>query len=297
MAIAEAQLQTWTALGSVAQSRDTYGIIKRALEDSKAPYAGRPFSAFLQGSYGNDTNIYSDSDVDIVINLSSCFYYELGGLNENEKLQFQQAYPTNAQYNLPDFKREVTDWLADRFGAAVKPGTKVLFIEEGGGRRNADVLVAAQHKAYTAFPSALGQAFSEGIMFTTSDGTRIVNYPKQHSDNCTSKHQATNQRFKPMVRIFKNMRNRMMQKGMLEDGDAPSYFVEGLLYNVPDVKFSNGFAETFVECYNWIEAADRTKLVCANWKYWLVRDGTHISWPDQKFSRFLAALREFWEQG
>lgn len=31
------------------------------------------FKVFLQGSYGNDTNIYAESDVDIAIRLDNCF--------------------------------------------------------------------------------------------------------------------------------------------------------------------------------------------------------------------------------
>jgi hypothetical protein len=49
----------------------------------------------------------------------------------------------------------------------------------------------------------------------------IENFPKLHSDNCTAKHQNTNGYFKPMVRIFKNMRNTMIGKRLLADGVAP----------------------------------------------------------------------------
>ena len=64
--------------------------------------------------------------------------------------------------------------------------------------------------------------------------TSPVNYPKQHSDNLTQKHQETGQWLKPTIRIFKNMRTRMWQIGIIGDGVAPSYYIEGLLYNVPE---------------------------------------------------------------
>ena len=58
MAIPEAQLDTWDAQGSVKQSKDTYASVKGTLEDSKAPYYSRSYDApYLQGSYGNDTNV------------------------------------------------------------------------------------------------------------------------------------------------------------------------------------------------------------------------------------------------
>ena len=65
------------------------------------------------------------------------------------------------------------------------------------------------------------------MCFFTSSVDRIVNYPKQHSANCTAKHQATSMWFKPMVRILKNMRGKLVDAGAIDDGSAPSYFLEG----------------------------------------------------------------------
>ena len=77
MAIPESQLDTWSHQGSITQSSTTYNTIKKALESTGSAYAGKNYTVFLQGSYGNDTNIYSESDVDIVIRLNSCFYHDL----------------------------------------------------------------------------------------------------------------------------------------------------------------------------------------------------------------------------
>lgn len=73
MAIPEKQLETWTGLGSVQQSSATYQSIKGMLDDTDAPYASRNIDSFLQGSYCNDTNIYGDSDVDIVLRTKMLF--------------------------------------------------------------------------------------------------------------------------------------------------------------------------------------------------------------------------------
>jgi hypothetical protein len=62
--------------------------------------------------------------------------------------------------------------------------------------------------------------------FASTAGTRIVNYPKQHSANRTTKHQDTNRRFKPMVRVLKNLRNCMIDNGVVEAGLARSYLLE-----------------------------------------------------------------------
>ena len=80
MAIPEAQLETWSHQGSVQQSCDTYATVKRSLEANDTKYADKSFDVFLQGSYGNDTNIYAESDVDVVIRTDSIYYYDTSAL-------------------------------------------------------------------------------------------------------------------------------------------------------------------------------------------------------------------------
>lgn len=74
MTIPLSQLETWSHQGSVTQSKNTYATVKAALEDANASYKSRNFKVFLQGSYGNDTNIYAESDVDVVIRYDGAFF-------------------------------------------------------------------------------------------------------------------------------------------------------------------------------------------------------------------------------
>jgi hypothetical protein len=99
-----------------------------------------------------------------------------------------------------------------------------------------------------------------------------------------------------MVRVFKNMRNRMIEQGLLAEGVAPSYFLEGMLYNVPNHKFGKSYGDTWVECFNWVVTAQRDQLVCANYLHWLVRDNEPTSWPTANFLAFLNAAKAYWEK-
>lgn len=296
MAIAESQLTTWSSQGSVKQSRDTYASVKGVLEDSKASYFSKTYESFLQGSYGNDTNVYSDSDVDVVMRLDSVFYYDLSRMTESERTAYEKNFG-DGQYSIGQFKIEVLGWLKKNYGESVKPGKKALFIPGSGNRRDTDVLVCAQFRRYHKFAGPNDQKYDEGICFFLPDNTRIENFPKQHSTNCTEKHKATNQWFKPTVRMFKNMRNRMIERGELAEGVAPSYYLEGMLYNVPADKFGSSYQDTFANCYNWIVQTDSTKLVCANYMHWLVRDNQHTSWPVANFNAYLTAAKKLWEKG
>jgi hypothetical protein len=188
------------------------------------------------------------------------------------------GYNTNfsaASYTHAQFKTEVTNWLIHKFGQSVKPGKKAIRIPANGTRRDADVLVASDFRRYTSYTNASAYNFHKGICFWLPDGTRVENFPKQHSANCTTKHQNTNSRFKPMVRIWKNLRNRMVADGKITKGLAPSY--------------------TFANCYAWVMATDKTKLTTASGLHWLSRDNSHTCWPTADMNSFLAAVKQTWD--
>ena len=296
MAIPEAQLDTWSHQGSITQSRDTYATIRRTLDSSKAAYVDKDYQIFLQGSYGNDTNVYAESDVDTVICLDSCFYHNANELPSDQNAAFQAAYAGTAIYNLTDFKRDVVARLRDEYRAAVSVGTKAVNIQANNNRRSADVIVAATYKRYSRFHGSDDDHHVTGICFFSSDGTKIINYPKFHSDNLTAKHQATNGWFKPMARILKNIRGQLVDKRVIGLDTAPSYYLEGLLYNVPNVFFGKSYADTFSNAISWIINADRTNFVCANEQYYLLRENSPVTWRDAKCTQFLNAACRLWNE-
>lgn len=295
MTISEKQLETWSAQGSVTQSKATYGTVKAALEDSSAPYNGKSYSIFLQGSYGNDTNIYADSDVDVVMMLDDIYYTDLDELEEADRSAYNSSRSV-ASYSFAQFKKEVIQQLASKFGASVKPGKKAIFVEGSGNRRDSDVLACTELRRYTRFKNFSDQKYHTGICFWTTDGTQIINFPKQHSANCATKHQNTRSWFKPCVRILKNMRNSMIEKGYLKEGIAPSYFLEGMLYNVPNDNFGISYQETISNSLNWLIKCDRSKLVCANELYFLCHPTSPVTWRSEHLQIYLDAAVKFWNE-
>lgn len=296
MAIPESQLETWSHQGSIAQSAATYQTIKNALEVNSAGYAGKNYKVFLQGSYGNDTNIYAESDVDVVIRLDDVYFSDLTNLSPEDKACFDNAF-VPATYNYDEYKEDVLKALKDKFGADAKASNKAIVIAANGGRRKADVIAAMQFRCYWKFKSSYDENYDEGICFFNGNGERIANYPKQHSANLTTKHQSSNMWLKPMVRILKNLRSKLVADGLLDDGVAPSYYLEGLLYNVPTNKFGTSYQDCFINAFNWIQQeADKTKLVCANEQYYLLYDGCHTCWPKANGEAFINAAIELWNK-
>jgi hypothetical protein len=295
MAIPESQLDTWSHQGSITQSSTAYNSVKNVLEAVDTPYSSKNYKVFLQGSYGNDTNIYAESDVDVVIQLNNCFRHDLKELPNYQRDAFNAAH-SDAAYTHVDFKRDVLGVLEAKYGDDVDPGDKAINIAANGSRRKVDVIAAIQYRRYHKFLSNSDQAYDEGICFFNGADQCIANYPRQHSENCTTKHQATDKWFKPMVRVLKNLRSKLVETKRIEVGVAPSYYIEGLLYNVPNEKFGKSYVDTLVNCMDWILKADRSKFVCANEQYYLLREDSPVTWRDTKCTEFLTAACDLWKQ-
>ena len=288
MSIPESQLERWSKRGSITQSSTTYGSIESVLKDSDAPFAGK-VDVYLQGSYGNHTNVYGvESDIDIVCCLKTAFQYDLRALDDTAKSNFQTSY-ADGTYTFNQFKADVTTQLKKAYGSDVTLGTKAIRIKANGYRRDADVLPCMNFRRYWK-----GSTGSEGIYFIKSDGSTVNNFPVQHYDNCVTKNQATNRYFKRTVRIFKNMRNRLVADDVLKPGVAPSYFIEGMLWNVDNVLFDASYSATVQACIAWLKKAERKDLACANDLYYLIRDDSSVCWNDADFVTFYDAVAELW---
>ena len=290
MPVPESQLEIWSKQGSVSQSSSTYASVKNALESSNSLYKDKSFEVFLQGSYGNDTNIYAESDVDVVIRLDSIFRGDIDSLSIEEKNAYNNL--PNATYNFKDFKKAVIIRLQNVFGKEnITEGNKAIKIKPSQSRRSVDVVVAHEHRNYYSWPNG----YTSGIVLPTLLNSEIINYPKKHSDNCTNKHQETDQNFKPMVRIFKNIRSKLVEDRIITKDIAPSYFIEGLLHNAPEELFIGSYGDMVVNILNWFHnMPDRSKLLCANEQYYLLRDGGSVCWPPANAQKFINEAIKLW---
>ena len=59
-------------------------------------------------------------------------------------------------------------------------------------------------------------------------------------------------------------RNRLVEKKMLTKNDAPSYFIECLLYNVPDGLYAPKLAPRYTAIIDWLKTADLRGFKCQN---------------------------------
>ncbi|MBB4231013.1 hypothetical protein GGD56_004879 [Rhizobium mongolense] len=75
---------------------------------------------------------------------------------------------------------------------------------------------------------------------------------------------------------------------------APSYFIEGMLYNAPNDMFGTNFQDTIVETFNFLAEADRSQFKCANGIHPLIGDSP-VTWRAANCQAYLAAVKKLWQ--
>ncbi len=287
MAIPEKQLDTWSHQGSITNSASTGNSVKNAIDTYTGFPEGITFNVYLQGSYKNDTNVYGESDVDVVVELTSSFQNNLTQDQKNS-LGF-----TSSEYGYLDFRNDVDDCLRAYYGAnSLSFENKVIKINPTTNRLDADVLVCSQYRLYFGVLNA--NTHHKGVVFTTRNTCqKIYNFPKKHSDNGTTKHQATNQWFKPTVRIFKNMRNHLVNNYGFQKSIAQSYFIECMLSNIPNNQFGTNFQTTIINCHNYLSNNSKDNFMCLNGVRPLWGDTTE-NWNQADADIFLEQLAQLW---
>ncbi len=295
IAIPEAQLTTWAGRGAVVGSTESYNSVKTALEAANSRVALRAPEIYLQGSYRNATNIYGDSDVDIVAEYQGTFHSDVSALDVTARQRQQNAYP-NARYTWEQFRADVLQTLRDYYTQArVEQADKCIKVRFGPGRIAADVVPAVQYKKYSYFFSDGVEGKKEGIFFRNRAGDAITNFPKDHIANGEAKNAAnrTNGWYKPMVRIFKNARNRLVRDNLLAENSCPSYCVECLIHNATDDCFGTSFQDAYSKIVNYLWTLPFGQFVSQNGIIPLF--GTSpVQWNTQAATNFLIALRNLW---
>ena len=258
--------------------------------------ARRQPEIYLQGSYRNATNIYGDSDIDVVVELKSAFTRDVSNLPP-EQIGFQlAAHPEAVIYDWPEFRADVLRTLQNYYGAGrVRQGDKCIKVSFGPGQIAADVVPALTHRKYNYFYNLILQGKTDGISFRNRAGAVIVNFPKQHIENGQAKNSAirTSERYKPTIRVFKNLRNRLIEDNAITPQTAPSYCVECLVYNASDLCFAPTFQQTFTTIMDDLANRNPQDFICQNSILPLFGNSS-VQWNVEDAARFLTAAQRLW---
>lgn len=260
MRIPENQLEIWANPASQDKFKDAHESIRKALEKYNWPFGKPAYDVYLQGSYKNSTTTRKNSDVDLVVQLNSSFKQDLSKLSESERNLFLNGYP-NATYSWENFRSDILNAL-NQSSSKVETGNKCIKVETPS--LNADVVVCMQYRLYKKYRNLQDQEYIEGMTFKSRENNWIVNYPKQHVENGEVKNKNTKEWYKKAVRMFKNARLYLLEHRTISKELSSSYFIECLIYNVPDSKFETNHYTTFYNILNFLNSADIKAFKCQN---------------------------------
>ena len=280
LAISESTLTRWSRHQAATAFTQAHLPIRAALDAYNWP-SDMNYGIFLQGSYKNDTNLGGESDVDVVVQLNHRLRPRVAKLS-GQQLQEDASHQGTYQ-RWKSFRDHALKAMRARFGNAAKSSRKTLKVPKGRIPADADLVVTLRYR--------------EGIAFYLPDERRwVVSFPQQHHARGVRKERATRNRFKRTIRMFKAARNRLVETKALTKDDAPSYFIECLLYNVPENLFAPKLAPTYTDIIDWLRTVKLNDFKCQSGQGELFGPGRE-QWSEKKARAFVKALQGLWDAG
>lgn len=225
----EDTIRNWTLPSSTTEQEKqdrTERMVKDAIRHH-LEFSDCRLSAFVKGSYANNTNVRVDSDVDIAVQCHEVVYWDVadGGTAPPSE-------PYSGKWTPAKLRQELTRALQRKFpGEVDTSGTTAIAVRSSTARVDADVVPCFDYHYYFSPGN-----FREGTRIFKKSGAKIDNYPLQQLRNGRLKNTTTNGSYKRMVRVMKRVGNAMAADSVFKS--LPSYFVECLVYNCPDQAFS-----------------------------------------------------------
>lgn len=231
----EDKLSGWTSPSSNTE-KDKQDRAERMIRDaisSHAPFNDCSLKVYAKGSYANNTNVRSDSDVDIAVECTEVLYWE-----EKEPGIHTSGVPYQGIWTPAKLRSELVAALSAKFTNQVDAtGTTAIQVNSSSSRVDADVVPCFSYKYYMKYETR------PGTKIFKTDGSTIVNYPAQQLENGIAKNKQTGYAYKKGVRLLKRIENAMAEDGTFRE--LPSYFMECLAYNCPDSVFDK---PTWTDC-------------------------------------------------
>lgn len=222
-----------------AKRDKTEAQIKKALSASSR-LKGVQYKVYAKGSYANNTNVRLNYDVDIAVECTEFCYHEVSSSASSKKDAIDAKFsPYGKDYGLVAFKADIEAALVEHFGrTAVTRGKIALRVREDKTTLPADVVPCCGFQLVTDIDQKGNLKTLVGTRILPDKGKLVTNWPQQQVENGTEKNNATNYRYKYMVRALKKLDTFLVKEGKLA-AELPSFLMECLVYNVPNDKFNH----------------------------------------------------------
>lgn len=228
MTALETKLAGWTGPSSTTE-QDKQDRTERMIRDAISAHpAFQTLSrkVYAKGSYANNTNVRSDSDVDVAVECTNAFYYDEASPGLGASIT-----PYSGEWTPQKLRNELIAALRAKFGSHVDTsGSTAIQIHSSSARVEADVVPCFEYRYYYS-----GTRWVEGARVYKTDGTHVENYSALQLTKGRAKNTRTNLNYKKTVRVLKRLENAMVASGAHRE--VQSFFIESLAYNCPDSLF------------------------------------------------------------
>jgi hypothetical protein len=208
-----------------------------------------------------------DYDMDIAVECTEFFYYDLDLLAMDQRsATASQFRPYGNDYGLTAFKADIEAALVDHYGRdAIIRGNTALRVREESTTLPADVVPCCAYRLRTGMDRLGGIQSICGTLLRPDRGPDIINWPQQQLENGIRKNNATNHRYKDVVRALKCLKNQLVKEGKLST-EFQSFLIECLVYNVPDGKFNHSkYLDEMHDVLDYILDATLRDNTCSDW--------------------------------
>ena len=225
----EDQLSRWTgpSSGTEKDKQDrTERMIRQAI-DSHELFNNCSLKVYAKGSYANNTNVRSDSDVDIAVECTDVLYWK-----ESEKGVHTPGKPYEGIWTSAKLRADLLAAMKAKFPDQVdSSGSTAIQINSNSARVDADIVPCFSFRYY------MKHGARNGTKIFKTDGSSIVNYPAQQLEKGIAKNKRTGFAYKKGARLLKRIENAMAESGAFRE--LPSFFIECLAFNCPDAVFAH----------------------------------------------------------
>jgi len=282
-----------------------HDLVKKAV--AKISDLQNEIDVYVHGSYANATNIFFPSNLEVCVELKLPKY--------EFKMTKDYFIKHNLEYGPREFREDLFDALCDVVDRVTRTNNvagqkcdlteKCIIIPRHGNLKHAveilpSVSFVLTEKSGTEFKGVMlykddGRPVKEGVR----PGMEIATFPKLHQRNGQIKDVRTDGNFKRMVRLFKTLKTIAMRENpndLYLGAGARGYFIECLLFNVPDNLYKGGdLHDVFLRVINYLAHASLHDFACQN-LVWHLFSTAEEFWNEKDAGVFIKSIRMMYNE-
>jgi len=277
-----------------------FEYIQKLVKQALKTFTKTPVDVYVHGSYANHTNIFFPSNLEVCVELKiPQFEYDVTGeYYVTHELEYgPQQFRTDLYNALKEIIEKATSkpMVKEPQHTCELSGKTIVIPKHGVLKHAVEILPCI---SFTLGDDE-GAEFKGVLVYDSEEKADIATFPKLHQKNGQLKDIQTEGNFKRFVRLFKTLKAisvRENEDDELLKHSCRGYFIECLLYNVPDSLFKGKDQnEIFLKIINYLAHANLDNFTCQNHVWQLFGDAGEL-WKERDARNFISSIKVFYRE-